>query len=155
MLHATPLIVLLSALSVTSSPIGSLGEGASKGLKDLKTSLFSLDFALHLNLTLGGNKIADLDRARASAKLAASSVGGEFRRDGTISTTNTGVTYVVDIGVGEPATTYSLVVDTGSSNTWIGANQSYVPTSSSTNLGKNVSLSYGSGKMAGVECKFN
>ena len=78
--------------------------------------LLSLDFAVRLNLTLGGSKIADLDRARAASKF-----GGLLgRRDGSISATNTGVTYVVDVGVGEPATTYSLVVDTGSSNTWIG-----------------------------------
>lgn len=153
MLHATPLIALFSALSVTASPIGSLGGGNSKGL-GLKPTTFSLDFAVHLNLTLGGKKIADLDRARAAEKLSAFSGDEEFsRRDGSIPSTNTGVTYVTSVGIGEPATYYSLVVDTGSSNTWLGANQSYVHTSSSTDLGKKVSVSYGSGRMSGNECK--
>lgn len=84
-------------------------------IRDPPSGIISFDFAVHLNLSLGGSTIADLDRARAAAKLS-----GLSRRDGTIGSTNTGVTYVVDVGVGEPATTYSLIVDTGSSNTWIG-----------------------------------
>ena len=38
---------------------------------------------------------------------------------------------VVSVGVGSPPTQYDLIVDTGSSNTWMGANKSYVKTSTS------------------------
>jgi len=31
------------------------------------------------------------------------------------------VQYLATVGVGSPATDYSLIVDTGSSNTWVGA----------------------------------
>ncbi|KAL5492754.1 hypothetical protein ACEPAI_4201 [Sanghuangporus weigelae] len=85
-------------------------------IRDPPSSILSFDFAVHLNLSLGGSKIADLDRARATTWFA-----GLGRRDGSISATNTG------------------------------ADKKYQPTSSSVNLGKNVSVSYGSGRMLGVE----
>ena len=84
--------------------------------RDLTSGILSFDFAVHLNLSLGGSKIADLDRARASAKIP----GLISRRDGEVGVTNAGVTYIAEVGVGEPSTSYSLLVDTGSSNTWIG-----------------------------------
>jgi hypothetical protein len=31
------------------------------------------------------------------------------------------VTYTASVGVGSPATDYTLLIDTGSSNTWVGA----------------------------------
>ncbi|OJA14410.1 hypothetical protein AZE42_07674 [Rhizopogon vesiculosus] len=43
--------------------------------------------------------------------------------------------YTTEIGVGTPPTYYKLLVDTGSSNTWIGANQSYVKTTTSKDTG--------------------
>lgn len=144
MLHTPDLVLLALALSLVS------GSSSAKPIVQIREpALVSIDFAVRLNLTLGDSKIADLDRARAASKLAG--IGNLVRRDGAISATNTGVTYVASIGVGEPATDYSLVVDTGSSNTWIGADKKYEPTNSSVNTGKNVSVSYGSGQMEGVE----
>jgi hypothetical protein len=61
------------------------------------------------------------------------------------------VTYLASVGVGSPATTYSLLIDTGSSNTWLGADKSYVKTSTSTSTGKSFSVSYGSGSVSGTE----
>ena len=46
-----------------------------------------------------------------------------------------------------------LIIDTGSSNTWIGAGASYVKTSTSQSTGKSVSVKYGSGSFNGTECK--
>ena len=45
----------------------------------------------------------------------------------------------------------TLQVDTGSSNTWVGAGKAYVNTSTSTNTGKSVSVAYGSGFFSGTE----
>ncbi|KAG2352514.1 hypothetical protein BDR07DRAFT_1384186 [Suillus spraguei] len=34
--------------------------------------------------------------------------------------------YIAAVGVGSPATTYNLIVDTGSSNTWVGAGTAHL-----------------------------
>lgn len=59
--------------------------------------------------------------------------------------------YVAAIGVGTPPTTYQLIVDTGSSNTWVGASQAYVTTSSSMATNQPVSVAYGSASFSGNE----
>ncbi|EGN98549.1 hypothetical protein SERLA73DRAFT_91976 [Serpula lacrymans var. lacrymans S7.3] len=57
----------------------------------------------------------------------------------------------MSVGVGSPATQYTLLIDTGSSNTWVGAATQYVPTSTSQNTGDTVNVSYGSGSFSGTE----
>ncbi|KAL1745145.1 aspartic peptidase domain-containing protein [Schizophyllum fasciatum] len=65
--------------------------------------------------------------------------------------TNEAVIYSADIGVGADATSYSLIVDTGSSNTWVGAGKEYEASSTSKDTGSGVSVSYGSGYFSGEE----
>ncbi|KAL1700655.1 aspartic peptidase domain-containing protein [Schizophyllum commune] len=65
--------------------------------------------------------------------------------------TNEAVIYSADIGVGADATSYSLIVDTGSSNTWVGAGKEYANSSTSKDTGSGVSVSYGSGFFSGEE----
>jgi hypothetical protein len=48
--------------------------------------------------------------------------------------------------------TDNLIVDTGSSNTWVGAGIAYVKTSTSVNTGQPVAVSYGSGSFSGMIC---
>ncbi|KAG1766187.1 acid protease [Suillus occidentalis] len=69
----------------------------------------------------------------------------------SIDVTDSGVTYTMQVGVGNPATQYTLLIDTGSSNTWVGANLPYKPTSSSHKTGNTINVSYGSGTMSGEE----
>ncbi|GAB5586440.1 hypothetical protein Unana1_01340 [Umbelopsis nana] len=57
--------------------------------------------------------------------------------------------YVADVTVGTQ--TFSLIIDTGSSNTWVGANTQYVPSSTAKDTGNSVSVSYGSGSFSGEE----
>ncbi|KAF8665498.1 hypothetical protein AX16_000513 [Volvariella volvacea WC 439] len=45
----------------------------------------------------------------------------------------------------------SLLIDTGSSNTWVGAGRSYARTSSSVQTSNKVSVTYGSGSFSGTE----
>lgn len=45
----------------------------------------------------------------------------------------------------------TLLIDTGSSNTWIGADKKYKSTSTSKKTGDTVSVSYGSGSFSGDE----
>ncbi|OBZ71216.1 Polyporopepsin [Grifola frondosa] len=71
--------------------------------------------------------------------------------DAGVDVTDAGVTYTTSVGVGSPATQYTLLIDTGSSNTWIGADKKYVKTSTSKSTGKTVNVSYGSGSFSGTE----
>ncbi|KAG0323565.1 hypothetical protein BG000_002582 [Podila horticola] len=69
---------------------------------------------------------------------------------------NQAVAYVASVGFGSPATDYNLIVDTGSSNTWVGAGKAYVPTSTSRKTADKVSednirVEYGSGSFSGAE----
>ena len=45
----------------------------------------------------------------------------------------------------------TLLIDTGSSNTWLGANKTYVKTDTSQDTGNTVAVSYGSGNFTGEE----
>ncbi|KZV83731.1 acid protease, partial [Exidia glandulosa HHB12029] len=58
--------------------------------------------------------------------------------------------YVVNVAIGSPASTYSLIVDTGSSNTWIGADKSFHETNTSILVSDSVAVSYGSGFFEGA-----
>lgn len=75
------------------------------------------------------------------------------KRASTIQITNTAVTYIATVGIGSPPTQYTLLIDTGSSNTWVGADQLYTKTKAATNTGGKVHVSYGSGSFDGDECK--
>ncbi|KAG2120232.1 acid protease [Suillus clintonianus] len=99
------------------------------------TSALKLAVRIHSN---GIKNIAAADRARARTLVEAgssSSIG---------NVTNAGVMYTADIGVGSPPAYHTVVVDTGSSNTWI-ANKSYTKTSTSYDTGNQFVVSYGDG----------
>ncbi|KZT64287.1 acid protease [Daedalea quercina L-15889] len=68
-----------------------------------------------------------------------------------VDVTDAGVTYTASVGIGSPATDYTLLIDTGSSNTWVGASQAYAQTSTSKSTGDTVTVSYGSGSFSGTE----
>jgi hypothetical protein len=53
--------------------------------------------------------------------------------------------YVVPVDIGSPPTEYILLVDTGSSNTWVGAGNPYVETQTSKKTADSVSGKYGTG----------
>ncbi|KAL5507669.1 hypothetical protein ACEPAH_5287 [Sanghuangporus vaninii] len=143
MFSSTSLIsAVLLALSVAAGPVVLIREPS-----------LTLPIIRRFNIT--GTTIADADRARAihlkenGKKLKSHSQ--RYRRQSSFDVTNTAVTYTADVGVGSPATTYSLLIDTGSSNTWVGADKAYVQTSTSENTGNNVSVTYGSGSFSGAE----
>lgn len=133
---STLLGLVLLALSASSTPV-----------KQIREPNLSLPFTLRLNVS--GSTLPELDRARA-ANLK-SKAGTLDRRQSSFDVTNVAVVYSADVGVGNPATTYSLLIDTGSSNTWVGAGKSFVRTSTSVNTGHSVSVTYGSGSFSGTE----
>ncbi|KIM81111.1 hypothetical protein PILCRDRAFT_821935 [Piloderma croceum F 1598] len=139
------LSLLLIAVSLGSSVTASPTPRDSKA---------TLAFARSFNLSgTGFQNIADADRARAQALISSARVkGGQNKRAvSSILVTNTAVTYTANVGVGTPPTEYTLLIDTGSSNTWVGSRKSYVKTSSSTDTGQAISVSYGSGNFSGEE----
>lgn len=141
MLSSNPFIVsLLFVLPAICGPIVQIREPS-----------VTLPFVRKLNVS--GRTIADIDRARA-ARIGASKSheDGNAKRASSFSVTNTAVTYVANVGVGTPPTSYSLIIDTGSSNTWVGAGKAYKSTSSSVNTLSPVSVTYGSGFFFGTEC---
>ncbi|KAG1822110.1 acid protease [Suillus variegatus] len=102
----------------------------------------TLKLAVRIN-SYGIKNIAAADRARIQARQA----GGSS----SISVTNDVMLYTADIGVGNPATYYTVLVDTGSSNTWIGANKAYEKTATSQETGNTFCVAYGSGNVVGEE----
>ncbi|KZP14852.1 acid protease [Athelia psychrophila] len=112
------------------------------------SSLATLPFKRSLQLS-SFLDIVKADQARVKALKSTS--GGASKRDASILATNTAVSYTTEVGVGTPPTQYNLVIDTGSSNTWVGANKAYTRTSSSIDTGNNISVSYGSGSFNGEE----
>ncbi|KAF8495722.1 acid protease [Russula emetica] len=66
-----------------------------------------------------------------------------------LSLNDTGSSYQAKIAVGMPPTFYNLIVDSGSSNTWVGANAPYVTTNTSVNTSESVEVKYGSGSFTG------
>ncbi|OJT11874.1 Polyporopepsin [Trametes pubescens] len=140
--------LLLLALSVAVT------AGATPVVQ-VRDNLVRLPFAKRLNFT-GSGKLIERDqarvrnlRARANAKLS----GLTLTNDAVISVPvdNQVVDYVANVQVGTPPTTYSLLIDTGSSNTWVGAGKSFVQTSSSRQTADRVSVTYGSGDFSGTE----
>ncbi|EIW85612.1 acid protease [Coniophora puteana RWD-64-598 SS2] len=61
------------------------------------------------------------------------------------------VQYTTSVGVGNPPTYYNLVVDTGSSNTFVGTGKKYVRTNTSVSTNENVNVTYGQGFFTGKE----
>jgi cathepsin E len=132
------LSTLLLALTVVAKPVV---------VDNFVTLPISRRFNFNSTRTLVDRDLARVNhlRTRAAAKHAGRAVAVNEPVD------NQAVTYVAAVGVGSPATTYQLLVDTGSSNTWVGATQAYVRTSTSVATGQEVAVEYGSGDFEGNE----
>ncbi|KAJ3497182.1 hypothetical protein NLG97_g2099 [Lecanicillium saksenae] len=76
----------------------------------------------------------------------AKSVGNSFASG---PAENDDVSYIASVKIGSH--NWNLIVDTGSSNTWTGAQSSYVPYSTGSDTGGSVQVSYGSGQFSGEE----
>lgn len=139
MARLTSIFVALVAASIAvASPV-----------VEIRDSLITVPIARRINGT-GIHNILARDQARARA-LIARGKEDPAKRTASITVTNEVDTYVASVGVGSPPTTYSLLIDTGSSNTWLGADKKYVETSTSKATGGTVSVTYGSGEFSGKE----
>lgn len=144
---ATLLSTILLALSVSALPPVQIEDASQR---------ISLAFAVNLNIS--NSTLPEIDRARARhlfshGQQRAGNHTSFDRRALSFSVTNTAVGYTTNVGIGNPATAYTLLIDTGSSNTWVGAGKAYKRTKTSISTGQPVSASYGSGSFSGTECK--
>ncbi|KDQ62988.1 hypothetical protein JAAARDRAFT_28980 [Jaapia argillacea MUCL 33604] len=117
----------------------------------IRDTLITLPLAKKVNMTGGSANLVQIGQARAKA--FRSRADGRMQQGMIMSVPveNQAVTYVASVGVGSPPTTYSLVIDTGSSNTWVGANKPYTRTSAGSQTDDLVEVMYGSGAFAGRE----
>ncbi|KAM5546215.1 hypothetical protein V8D89_000341 [Ganoderma adspersum] len=149
---------MLAGLRLISAGLAALALALSADAGIVKRNSFpvTLPFARRLNLT-GTSKILEIDQARAKAfktRSATSSIGG-FRQAAVFDApaTNQAVDYTTTVGVGNPPKNFTLLIDTGSSNTWVGAQLAtnpFIPTTSAA-TGNLVEVMYGSGFFIGQE----
>ncbi|KAG2140221.1 aspartic peptidase domain-containing protein [Suillus bovinus] len=132
---ASLLTIFVLALSITGSPV------------KVRNSPITLPIARRLNVSDGTINLVQQDKARVAA------LQDHILKHGGHSTpaTNLGNGYFVAVNIGSPATTYNLIIDTGSSNTWVGAKTPYVGTSTSSSTGERVQVTYGAGYFSGTE----
>ncbi|KAG1729287.1 acid protease [Suillus lakei] len=130
-------IILIALSAVEASPLR-------------RETISTLGFTARANARASEINIAAADRARAQAMQQTSSMG-KRASSSSFSIANAVTVYTAQVGVGSPATQYTLLIDTGSSNTWVGANTPYVRTNTSVDTGHSVSVSYGSGTFSGEE----
>jgi len=144
---STLLAAFVSVSVVFASPIVEIRENP-----------ITIPIAVRINAT-GSKNFVESQRARAKQlfsigrQRAAARKAGENIKRAVISTavTNEVVSYIASVGVGSPATQYNLIVDTGSSNTWVGSGRAYVRTGTSMSTGDRVGVTYGSGSFSGTE----
>jgi len=132
----------------------------AKPVTTVRNSPVTLPFARRMNVTRGLD-ILSMDQARAKSLKVRSSTHGkqtqiELRQAAVgaafgVPSTNQGVDYVVEVVVGTPPKTYNMLVDTGSSNTWICCEIDYFPSNTSFDTGNSVYIEYGSGVMLGEQ----
>ncbi|KAG2114836.1 acid protease [Suillus clintonianus] len=133
-----------SLSSLLTLPALALLSLSASALAHPRTTSSTAPLKLAVRINSNGIKnIAAADRARFQALQASGS--------SSISTTNAVTIYTADVGVGSPATYYTLLIDTGSSNTWIGANKTYEKTSTSRFTGGLFGVEYGDGSLVAGE----
>ncbi|EMD32654.1 hypothetical protein CERSUDRAFT_118681 [Gelatoporia subvermispora B] len=91
-------------------------------------------------------------RARAQAKIEGRPISDIADSAAvSIGAQNQGVDYVATVSIGTPPSTFTLLVDTGSSNTWVGAGKAFRESSTTVETRDRVSVTYGSGSFSGTE----
>ncbi|KAF7980818.1 hypothetical protein HWV62_36436 [Athelia sp. TMB] len=102
---------------------------------------------------LGGKSLVDLDRQRAASLIENANYTKSGKRSGVAPISNSGVVFDATVTVGSAATKYTLLVDTGSSNTWVGSRKThpYKMAGAAKKTGETVSVTYGSGHFSGYE----
>ncbi|KAI0785358.1 aspartic peptidase A1 [Irpex lacteus] len=118
----------------------------------IRDTLISFPVAKRVNSTVGIAGLAQRDQQRA--KFLKQRGNGQLRQAssvGSIPSTSQLVDYVVSVEIGTPPTSYSLLVDTASSNTWV-SDVKFIETDTTVQSPDSVSVQYGGGEfMDGTE----
>ncbi|KAI6112379.1 aspartic peptidase domain-containing protein [Pisolithus thermaeus] len=120
---------------------------------EIRANSVTLPLAKKLHTSGGAQYLVDQDRARVRTliKRGLNIASQQNRRGGAVPLGESqAVVYIAQVNFGSSTTEYNLIVDTGSSNTWVGAGQPWTPDSSTTSDNEAVSVSYGSGQMEGT-----
>ncbi|KAJ8593752.1 acid protease [Rhizopogon salebrosus TDB-379] len=141
MLPTKGLRAVLPLLLVSGSSVFSIA---------LDTNKITLSLAAKFKAA-GVTNIAAADRARAQTLRQATSVDKRDSDPETYITNVPAIGYTVEVHIGSKMQQYGLLVDTASGNTWIGADQDYTVTSTSTATNDTVSVSYGTASFSGEE----
>ncbi|KAK8144511.1 hypothetical protein G3M48_005718 [Beauveria asiatica] len=132
-MHFSALVALTTATSALASPVQQQSGIATLQLKQVIRAKSASEVAEHTKA-----RIASFGAGGSKATVPKS---GEAE--------NAVVSYVANVTVGSG--TYQLIVDTGSSNTWVGADKAYKPGPNSKDTGHSVQVGYGSGGFDGEE----
>ncbi|KAL1762641.1 aspartic peptidase domain-containing protein [Schizophyllum commune] len=130
--------LLLLAVTVVASPV----------VEPHADGTATLPLTLQRN-AMNGQEMVSAGRQRAQALQAAGN--GKGHHSSNVPVLNQAVIYTASVGVGSAGDSYNLIVDTGSSNTWVGAVKAYSPSDTSRDTGDFVIVRYGSGFFVGQE----
>ncbi|KAI0086813.1 acid protease [Irpex rosettiformis] len=149
---AYPILLLLAVVGTG----GTSTKSSPHASRNADSGVLGLSIDAEINLSRLSNVVAaDIARA-AHFKSHGQGKKRESRHRGkrqsvAISATNSAVSFTSRVKFGDPATEYTLLIDSGSSNTFVGLKKEYSATNSSHATGKTVSVTYGSGKFSGPE----
>jgi len=99
-----------------------------------------------VNTVTNIKNLVDRDNARLNHYTKKSALSA----DSSTPVTNELYSYMATLVIGAQTFT-EVIVDTGSSNTWVGAGTKFTAGSTGVSTGKSVSVSYGSGSFSGTE----
>ncbi|KAG2078468.1 acid protease [Suillus decipiens] len=122
-----PLLTLLLVLTITGSPVKAAN------------SPVSVPITSRLNFSNGTYNLVAHDRAHLQALRDRSKHGKRLIHVPLIN--NYGV-YTISVDVGNPPTSYNLILDTTSANTWVGASTLYRETATSVRTDQPVAAIY-------------
>ncbi|KAH9894852.1 aspartic peptidase A1 [Cubamyces lactineus] len=135
----------------------SLAIARAIATKVVINNTIALPIAKRFNFT-GSATILQHDQARARSLRARALARGTgilpvpSPEVSSVPAENQLVQYTVIVKMGSPPTEYELIVDIGSSNTWVGAGDAYMQKPSTRATHNEMALEYGNGAaMAGVE----
>ncbi|KAM3521644.1 hypothetical protein NHJ13051_006114 [Beauveria bassiana] len=130
----TSLSLLVAAEAILASPVERATKPSAVPVK-------------HVVKVSSPNGLIAKGQARINKINGAENVLGNIDASGPAE--NDDVSYIASVAIGSAS--WDLIVDTGSSNTWTGAQKSYVPYSTGNDTGGTVGVSYGSGQFSGEE----
>ncbi|KAG8696229.1 hypothetical protein FRC08_007299 [Ceratobasidium sp. 394] len=127
---------------LTSAKSSRLLAGAL-ALSDVATAIYTAPMTRDVRSVTSIRNMTGKDKARMK------SFGETNNLLGVVPVINEDVSYIAPVTLGNQ--TFRLIVDTGSSNTWIGAGTPYTPGPAATKDGRFVSVRYGSGSFSGQQ----